>query len=77
LQVTDGDFDLAVQGGAKSGALKAQNQAQHTAAGIGTVSQESKRAPENKGFLPSIANPCDTVQAYLVPPRGVEPLFSD
>ena len=82
LQVTDGDFDRAVAsprmgGGAESGAQEAQNAAQHAAAEKCTLSQESRKAPENKGFLPSIANPCDTVQQYLVPPRGVEPLFSD
>ncbi len=80
LQVTDADFDRAVQGGAKSGAksgaLEAQNQAQQAAAENGRVSHETQKAPENKGLLPLIANPCNGVQLSIVPPRGVEPLFS-
>ena len=77
LQVTDADFDRAVQGGAKSGALETHNQAQHAAAGDCEESQERQKAPENQGLLPVVAIPCDDVQKYLVPPRGVEPLFSD
>ena len=77
LQVTDADFNRAVQGGAKSGALEAQNQAQQAAAENGRVSQETQKAPENQGLLPLIANPCNGVQLSIVPPRGVEPLFSD
>ncbi len=77
LPVTDADFDKAVQGGAKSAALEAQNQAQQAAAENCTVSQESKKTPENKGFLPVCATECCTVHPSKVPPRGVEPLFSD
>lgn len=81
LQVTDGDFDRAVQGGAKSGAPEAQNaaqnQTQQTAAENCRVSQEKKKALGAQGLVLDIATSCDTVHPYIVPPRGVEPLFSD
>ncbi len=83
LQVTDADFDRATggypqtEGGAESGAVAVRNPVQQPSAENCRVSQETQKAPENKGFLPSVANGCDTVQMYLVPPRGVEPLFSD
>ena len=40
-------------------------------------SQETQKAPENQGLLPIVASPCDTLKKYKIPPRGVEPLFSD
>lgn len=45
---------------------------QQPAARSGTDSQETRKAPENKGFLPIVAAPCNTAQMYKVPPRGVE-----
>jgi len=72
LQVTDADFDRAVQSGAKSGALEAQNQAQQASAENCRVSQETTQAPDNQGLVQSIANPCYSVQLSIVPPRGVE-----
>ena len=77
LTVTDEDFARAAQGGAESGAVAVQNAVQQAAARNCTGSQEIKKAHEDKGFLPSIANPCDTAHPPIVPPRGVEPLFSD
>ena len=77
LQVTDADFDRAVQGGAFSGAGAVRNAVQQPSAGDGSVSQETTQAPENQGLVLSVANPCYTVQPYIVPPRGVEPLSSD
>jgi integrase len=76
LQVTDGDFDRANQRGTDSGTVAAQNAAQQAAARSRTVPQETTQAPDNQGLVLDVANPCDTVQTYLVPPRGVEPLFS-
>jgi integrase len=77
LQVTDADFDRAVQGGAESGAVAVRNPVQQPSAGSGRVPQETQQAPGVQGLVQNIANPCDTIQMYLVPPRGVEPLFSD
>ena len=78
LQVTDADFDRAVARrrrirrtcGAESGAARGGRE-------LAGFRKKRQQAPENQGLVPSVANPCDTVQKYLVPPRGVEPLFSD
>ncbi len=83
LQVTDADFDRAAEGypcsggGTESGTQAAQKAAQQPSAGNRTVSQESKKALENRAYLPASAIPCDAIHMYTVPPRGVEPLFSD
>ena len=82
LQVTDADFDRAVVpprmgGGAESGALETQNAAQQASAENCRVSQETTQAPDNQGLMQNIANPCYGIQMSIVPPRGVEPLFSD
>ena len=77
LQVTDEHFERAAKGGAESGAPAAQKQAQHATAPSGTDSQEQKKTPDNPGVVLHHAMPCDTVQSYIVPPRGVEPLSSD
>jgi hypothetical protein len=52
--------------------MAAQNAAQQPAARFYNESQETQKAPENRGYLPIIATNCDTVQKYKVPPRGVE-----
>jgi hypothetical protein len=54
--VTDGDFQRAIGGGAKSGAHAAQNQAQPMSAEICQVSQETQKTPENQGFCVVLAN---------------------
>jgi integrase len=72
LQVTDADFDRAVQGGAFSGAVAVQNAVQQPSAGNCRVSQETTQARGVQGLVQSVANPCDTVQKYLLPPRGIE-----
>jgi hypothetical protein len=81
LTVTDADFDRAASPGGKpgafSGAVAVQNAVQQQCAGNSRESQETKKSPENKGFSSLVANHCGSVQTYLVPPRGVEPLFSD
>jgi integrase len=77
LQVTESDFDRAAQRGTESGTLPARNAAQYPAAPIGTLSQETIQAPGTQGLVLSGAEGCDTVQKYILPPRGVEPLFSD
>jgi hypothetical protein len=45
LQVTDADYDRANSGGAKSGALGAQNQAQQPAAACGGGTARNKASP--------------------------------
>ena len=80
LQVTDADFDRAARRRKERRRIRRTSGAKCGAAAGGrnrNVSQETRKAPDNKGFLPIVANPCDTGQTYLVPPRGVEPLFSD
>ncbi len=56
----------------------AQNPAQQRGGRELQGSRKKRHKPLTiKGLCQSVANPCDTVQTYLVPPRGVEPLFSD
>jgi integrase len=77
LQVRDVDFDRAVKGAAKSDARNVQNPVQQPAASFSKDSQTISEVFENKRVMQAPANPCDTVQNYIIPPRGVEPLFSD
>ena len=65
LQVTDADYERAAEGGAKSGALAAQNQAQQVAGDSGTCWQETTQSS-------SIYN---NVQKYIVTPTGFEPVL--
>jgi hypothetical protein len=74
LTVREEDFTRAAQGGAKSGALEAQNQAQQPSATSCKTSQvwsEVKAGCEDMRMQPVA---CDATQNYLVPPRGLEPL---
>jgi hypothetical protein len=77
LQVRDVDFERATKGAAKSDAKALQNAVQQPAAGFSKDSQTISEVFENKKVTLADANPCDSVQSYTVPPRGVEPLFSD
>jgi hypothetical protein len=77
LQVIDSNFDRASQRGTESGTVAAQNQAQQPTARFGKKSQETQKAPETQGFLLVSATECFSVHPSAVPPRGVEPLFSD
>ena len=45
LMATDADFDLAIKGGAESGAVAVQNAVQHAHAVNRTDSQETTQAP--------------------------------
>lgn len=76
LTVREEDFQRATQGGAKSGALGAQKQAQQLAAASCMISQAQQKSPEKPGSLLVSATPCESMQNYLVPPRGLEPLSS-
>jgi hypothetical protein len=83
LQVTDDHFERAVRGEAEAngeaGATEngAQKEAQHAHAGSRreqhAVSHTNAKAPG----LPGPATSCDIVNTCSVPPRGVEPRFSD
>jgi len=77
LQLTEEDFDKAVQGGAESGAVPVQKAVQQPAAWSRTKLQETLQAHTWYGLVRIGANSCVTLQEYLIPPRGVEPLFSD
>lgn len=83
LQVTEDHFAKATAippspaGGAESGALSTQKPAQQAAAEVSSESQEMKNARINRAILPPFASPCDGVLGNLVPPTGVEPVFSD
>ena len=77
LQLTDEDFDKAVQGGAESGAVPVQKAVQRPAALSRINWQEMLQAHTVYGLVRIGANSCVTLQEYVVPPRGVEPLFSD
>jgi hypothetical protein len=58
--VTDADFERAAGGGANSGTQAAQNKVQQPFVGNRNNSQESKKALENKGFLPTLPVPYNT-----------------
>lgn len=73
LQVTKADFERAAQGGAESGALVAQNQAQRASAHACTSQQESSEVLVSSGEMQGDANACKGKQKYLVRPEGVEP----
>ena len=77
LQVTDADFDRAVQSGAESGAVAVRNPVQQPSGDSGRLLQEMTQAPGNQGLVLESSDVCNDVQTYLLPPRGVEPLFSD
>ncbi len=77
LQVTDADYDKANSGGAESGALEAQNQAQQSAAECGGESQETKQALGEQGLMLNRAVSGETPLQDVVPLRGVEPRFLD
>ena len=74
LQVTEADFERASQGGAKSGALEAQNRAQQPSArdthGIAVETQ----VEVEYGHKRTNATPCGDMRNNLLPPRGLEPL---
>jgi len=56
LQVTEGDFTRAAEGGAQSGALAAQKAAQPASTDICQHGQETDKALAVKGFGPSLAS---------------------
>jgi integrase len=77
LQVRDEDFERAAEGDAYSDALMTQNATQTGSGTTRQERQETKKAPENKGFCRVLSTGDDQCTFIHVPPRGVEPLFSD
>ena len=77
LQLTDADFEKAVKGGAKSGAVSVQKAVQRPAALSRINRQETLQAHMFYGLVRIGTNSCVTLHEYTIPPRGVEPLSSD
>jgi len=87
LLVTEADFAKAAciedaedkdsKGGAKSGAVLAQNEAQHTSAGESTLSQESTKEVTEKGDMQDDAVSCNTLCTPQVEAGGIEPPSRD
>lgn len=85
LQVTDDHFERAVRGEAEIGPEvaptptnpAAQKVAQHAHAGDSSEQQAVQTTNAKAPGLPGPATSCDIVNACSVPPRGVEPRFSD
>lgn len=77
LQVTDTDFDKALERDADSDARATQNPTQQRTGDSGKLGQETTQAPGYQGLVLACSNVCDDVQTYPAPPRGVEPLSSD
>jgi len=64
LMVEDADFDKALESGAQSGALEAQNQAQQPPVGFRNLSQEKTKALASEGLMLNLATSCDSVQDF-------------
>ena len=81
LQVTDADYEAALGRDADSDAQPTRNPTQQPTGDSGKCWQETTQALGNQGLVPESSTMCksllDTAQMYIVPPRGVEPLFSD
>jgi hypothetical protein len=73
LQVTDEHFDRAVRGDEEA----AQNPAQQAHAAKRRESHAAPIAHKKTSVLPRFATTDDVVHMCSVPPRGVEPRFSD
>jgi len=77
LQVTDDDFNAALERDADSDACATQMPTQQPMGDSGKLGQETTQAPGNQGLVLACANICDSEQMSIAPPRGVEPLSSD
>jgi integrase len=78
LKTTEEHFRRAVEGRSANQEEKAaQNPAQQAAESARTT-QQTQNGPPSKGEpLLNLATLCDSAQDYTIPPRGVEPRFSD
>src|SRR5262249_37139077 len=76
---TEAAFDRALEwrpaetGGAKPGALPAQNQAQQVASGSGKESQQLSQLVDLQPSPQNSANPCEMVNACVRECMGIEP----
>lgn len=77
LQVTETDFRQAVQGGAESDALPAQNAARNQAQQVTAVSrddtQNGRKPLFGKSLRPVVANLREPHLMARIPPAGLEP----
>jgi integrase len=74
LTLEDSYFEKAAKGGAKSGALPAQNAAQQLSAPSGTDSQDSPEGHEPCDDMRLAAIGSEAMQNVLVTPTGFEPV---
>ena len=65
------------EGGATGGAQVVQKVVPQRAARFRTVQQESSELLVNRDVMLVGASKCDAMQNGGIPPRGVEPLFSE
>lgn len=72
-QVTEADYERAVERGAEGGAQAAQKEAQHTSAEIGRKSQRPSKLLTSQQPLRFSAEPDKALQSCLVAEAGLEP----
>ncbi|WP_391540600.1 tyrosine-type recombinase/integrase [Lignipirellula cremea] len=73
LQVTTDHCERAL----KSGAIPVQKAVQQPAASSRTAQQKTPQPLKDCGVMLNLADACEKTRDARVPPRGVEPLFSD
>lgn len=79
LQVTDQHFDRAVARDRSAPEKAAQNPAQQPHAATRKTPHEQQQKTKNRTICGAFRDPtggCDEPNKHLIPPRGVEPLFS-
>lgn len=78
LKTTEDHFRRAVEGKSAGHEEKAAQNPAQQAAESACTGQQKQNGPPSKGEpLLNLATSCDSVQDYSIPPRGVEPRFSD
>ena len=70
-QVTDADFDRAINGPDKA----VQNQAQHLHAGGGTDAQGPPTTEKKTPVVPVPAAKCENLPTVVMTPTGLEPVL--
>ncbi len=73
LQVTDAEYELAIQGGAESGAQVAQNPAQHAAAAVAGTRKKRHNPLANQGVMRLCAMTGENVPDHPAERTGFEP----
>jgi hypothetical protein len=77
LQITDLDFERATKTASDSAPAAMQNAVQQPAEPTCTESQPQNNKKSQSPILLDRATSCDTCACGYIPPRGVEPRFSD